>query len=162
MKRTAFTLLALFSAAAFADGAEPVVSDVTVSQAGRVISVHYTLTGADAIVTATFKTNGVIIDCGLPFCMVGDVARKVAAGGERAFYWAPDLSDPDFAAAAGQFLLIDLAGAPTPERVAGFLGVGLLLLLGSAGYIRAASPRRGDAANDEPRKRGNDGAPSAQ
>ena len=67
-----------------------------------------------------------------------------------------------FAAAAGKFLLIDQAGAPTPERVAGFLGVGLLLLLGSAGYIRAASPRRGDAANDEPRKRGNDGAPSAQ
>lgn len=43
-----------------------------------------------------------------------------------------------FAAAAGKFLLIDQAGAPTPERVAGFLGVGLLLLLGSAGYIRAA------------------------
>ena len=61
-----------------------------------------------------------------------------------------------FAAAAGKFLFVDQAGAPTPERVAGFLGVGLLLLLGSAGYIRAASPRRGDAANDEPRKRGND------
>ncbi len=67
-----------------------------------------------------------------------------------------------FAAAAGKFLFVDQAGAPTPERVAGFLGVGLLLLLGSAGYIRAASPRRGDAANDGPRKRGNDGAPSAQ
>ena len=53
-----------------------------------------------------------------------------------------------FGAAAGKFLLIDQAGAPTPERVAGFLGVGLLLLLGSAGYIRAAaSPRRGDASD---------------
>ena len=101
MKRTAFVLIALFSAAAFADGADPAVSDVAVSQAGRVISVRYTLTGADAIVTATFRTNGVIVDCGLPFRMVGDVARKVEAGGERAFYWAPDLSQPDFEAAAG-------------------------------------------------------------
>ena len=33
----------------------------------------------------------------------------------------------------------DQAGAPTPERVAGFLGVGLLLLLGSAVYIRSAT-----------------------
>ena len=47
-----------------------------------------------------------------------------------------------FGAAAGKFLLIDQAGAPTPERVAGFLGVGLLLLLGSAGYIRAAGAAR--------------------
>ncbi len=54
-----------------------------------------------------------------------------------------------FAAAAGKFLLIDQAGAPTPERVAGFLGVGLLLLVGSAVYIRAASPRHRDAASDE-------------
>ncbi len=47
-----------------------------------------------------------------------------------------------FGAAAGKFLFFDQAGAPTPERVAGFLGVGLLLLLGSAGYIRAASFRK--------------------
>ena len=47
-----------------------------------------------------------------------------------------------FAAAAGKFLIIDQAGAPTTERVAGFLGVGLLLLLGSAGYIRAAGARK--------------------
>ena len=61
-----------------------------------------------------------------------------------------------FGAAAGKFLLIDQAGAPTPERVAGFLGVGLLLLLGSVGYIRAASPRVATrVTNDEP-LRGND------
>ena len=48
-----------------------------------------------------------------------------------------------FGAAAGKFLLVDQAGAPTPERVAGFLGVGLLLLLGSAGYIRAAGGKTG-------------------
>ncbi|MBQ6925230.1 MAG: DUF2339 domain-containing protein [Kiritimatiellae bacterium] len=57
-----------------------------------------------------------------------------------------------FGAAAGKFLLVDQAGAPTPERVAGFLGVGLLLLLGSAGYIRAAGAAR---MKDEP-LRGND------
>ena len=94
-------LFALVSAAAFADGADPVVSDVTVSQTGRVISVRYNLSGADAIVTATFRTNGVILDCGLPFRLVGDVARKVEVGVERAFYWAPDLSRPEFEAAAG-------------------------------------------------------------
>ena len=44
-----------------------------------------------------------------------------------------------FAAAAAKFLLFDQAGAPTPERVAGFLGVGLLLLLGSAVYIRSSA-----------------------
>ncbi len=44
-----------------------------------------------------------------------------------------------FALAAGKFLLVDQAGAATPERVAGFLGVGLLLLLGSAVYIRSAT-----------------------
>ena len=123
MKRTAFALIALFSAAAFADGADPVVSGVSVSQTGRVISVRYTLTGADAIVTATFRTNGVIIDCGLPFCMVGDVARKVAAGGERAFYWAPDLSEPDFAAAAGA-LSVDVK-AWKPSMPPAYLAVDL-------------------------------------
>jgi len=44
-----------------------------------------------------------------------------------------------FALAAAKFLLFDQAGAPTPERVAGFLGVGLLLLLGSAVYIRSSA-----------------------
>ena len=42
-----------------------------------------------------------------------------------------------FGLAAGKFLFVDQAGAPTPERVAGFLGVGLLL--GSAVYIRSAT-----------------------
>ena len=44
-----------------------------------------------------------------------------------------------FGLAAGKFLFVDQAGAPTPERVAGFIGVGLLLLLGSAVYIRSAT-----------------------
>ena len=44
-----------------------------------------------------------------------------------------------FGFAAAKFLFVDQAGASTPERVAGFLGVGLLLLLGSAGYIRASA-----------------------
>ena len=44
-----------------------------------------------------------------------------------------------FGLAAGKFLFVDQAGAPTSERVAGFLGVGLLLLLGSAVYIRASA-----------------------
>ena len=57
-----------------------------------------------------------------------------------------------FAATSAKFLFADQAGAPTPERVAGFLGVGLLLLLGSAGYIRAAGAAR---MKDEP-LRGND------
>ena len=145
MKRTAFTLLALFSAAAFADGADPVVSDVSVSQTGRVISVRYTLTGADAIVTATFKTNGVIIDCGLPFCMVGDVARKVAAGGERAFYWTPDLSDPDFAAAAGA-LSVDVK-AWKPSMPPAYLAVDLTMKSNCLFFAEAESVP-GSVTND--------------
>ena len=55
-----------------------------------------------------------------------------------------------FAAAAAKFLLFDQAGAPTPERVAGFLGVGLLLLLGSAVYIRSSARNGSGGSGAEP------------
>ena len=43
-----------------------------------------------------------------------------------------------------------IPGAHTPERVAGFLGVGLLLLLGSAVYIRSsARPGRAESAESD-------------
>ena len=53
-----------------------------------------------------------------------------------------------FALAAGKFLFVDQAGASTPARVVGFLGVGLLLLIGSAAYIRVSATR--DEKNPPP------------
>lgn len=103
MKRISALLGMMMVSGLVADGAAPSVSGVTVSQSGRVITVGYDLSGSDAIVTATFKTNGVVMDCGLPFRMVGDVARKVEAGEGRAFFWSPDLSLPGFDSAANGF-----------------------------------------------------------
>ena len=64
-----------------------------------------------------------------------------------------------FALAAAKFLLFDQAGAPTPERVAGFLGVGLLLLLGSAVYIRSSARNGSGGSGAEPPSVGHPPAP---
>lgn len=82
----------LAAGALFADA--PTISDVTLSVGGRIVTVDYKLANGPAIVTAEFATNGVVVDCGWPFSMPGDVARVVTNETCR-FCWTVDLSWPE-------------------------------------------------------------------
>ena len=88
MKSTFFALHAMAMTVAIA--AVPEISDVTVTQpksdSSRKVHVAYTLTGADAIVTADVTTNGVSV-AGRFATVAGDINRKVAAGVNRSFTW---------------------------------------------------------------------------
>ena len=91
MKRISAILLAagLVSSAC---AATPVISDVVLTQdpATRLVTVTYTLSGADAIVTPDILTNGVSIGEANIRTVAGDVFRKVKAGKSRRFTWRPD------------------------------------------------------------------------
>ena len=114
----------LGASAAFA--AVPSISNVVVTQprTDRSCKVHvtYALTGADAIVTADVKTNGVSI-AGRFASMAGDVNCKVSAGeGVRRFSWDVRGDWPDqklditvslkawLPGAAPDYMVIDLDG----------------------------------------------------
>lgn len=123
MKRLPVFLCFMAFAAAFAADAAPEITGVTLSRSGRMVSVGYNLSGADAIVTATFRTNGTVMDCGVPFRMVGDVARKVEAGEGKSFHWFPDLSLPCFSTPEGT-LSVELK-AWSPDDPPAYLAVDL-------------------------------------
>ena len=74
-------------AATFAQGAAVATVDgVTVDAAARCVKVAYTLMGGDAIVTASFTTNGVPVAAERSTALVGDVNRRVGAGA-ASFTW---------------------------------------------------------------------------
>lgn len=69
--------------------ADPSVSGVAITQlSNRLVQVSYTLANARAIVTPTFKLDGVAIDSQKVITLGGDV-RRVVAPGVRRFVWDP-------------------------------------------------------------------------
>ena len=81
------TAVLLFAATAFA--ADPVVSNVQVSQsADRKVTISYNLADAPAIVTFEVFTNGVTIGGRALWASYGDVNVKVQSG-NRTIFWQP-------------------------------------------------------------------------
>lgn len=69
--------------------ADPSVSGVAITQLpNRLVQVSYTLSDARAIVTPTFKLDGVAVDPQKVITLGGDV-RRVVAPGARRFVWDP-------------------------------------------------------------------------
>lgn len=72
-----------------ARAADPSVSGVAITQlSNRLVQVSYTLSDARAIVTPTFKLDGVAIAATNVVTLGGDV-RRVVAPGARRFVWDP-------------------------------------------------------------------------
>lgn len=97
-KKAITRLLSSASAAATMSAAAadlPVVSGVTISQdaSTRLVTVGYTLSGTNAIVTVDFLTNGVSIGGANIHHVVGDV-NTVVEPGQRSIYWQPRRSWP--------------------------------------------------------------------
>lgn len=87
----------LLALAGSLSNAAPVITDVAYRQdsfASRTVTVTYTLSGEDAIVTADVLTNGVSIGAENVTELSGDVNCAVSAG-ERSFTWQADKSWPD-------------------------------------------------------------------
>ena len=88
MKHILFTFCAA-GCAAFAVAAVPRVSSVTYGQtSSHVVTVGYVLSGAPAIVTVDFLTNGVSVGAANFAEAVGDVNRVVQPG-TRQLHWNP-------------------------------------------------------------------------
>lgn len=95
MKQMIPMFVAFASAVAFADPADPQISNVVLSQdeLSRRVAVTYTL-DEPAIVTMDVLTNGVSIGDANVQYVSGDCNRLVSAG-DHGLKWAPDKSWPD-------------------------------------------------------------------
>ena len=98
-------VISFFAATAFAVRATtPAITSVTMSQAdaSRLVTIGYTLAGADAVVTLDIETNAVAnaetgwtsIGGEAVSSAIGDVWRKVATGAHT-ITWRPDRTWPD-------------------------------------------------------------------
>lgn len=89
---TALALLGALTSLAAVPSAE--VSSVAWDEAARRATVVYDLHGAEAVVTADVRTNGVSIGGTRQWKTYGDVNRLVSVGDGKSFAW---LADDDFA-----------------------------------------------------------------
>ncbi len=87
-KSILFSCIILSAAFAVADPSAT-VTDVSVNAASRLVTVSYTLSGEDAIVTLGFTVDGVAVDPGLVGAASGDVNRLVATGARTIYWYAP-------------------------------------------------------------------------
>lgn len=96
MKQFTSLFCAILAATAAQAVELPVVTDVTLSQdsSTRVVTVNYTLSGTNAIITFDALTNGVSIGGENIHYVVGDV-NKLVQPGQRALYWQARRSWPD-------------------------------------------------------------------
>jgi len=105
------SFLAALAAAAFAEAT--VVSDVALTQNPDTlaVTVSYTLTGAPAIVTVDFTTNGVSIGAENTRTVGGDVNTYVETGAEKRIYWSCDSDWPGRRIADGSLKAVVTAWA---------------------------------------------------
>ena len=122
------------AAAAFATAPQIDASSVSISQgADRLVVVEYELSGADAIVTVDFLTNGVSIGAANFANVAGDVNRIVDPGVRRILWradrgWAGHSADAAFTAAVRVWplasppdvLVIDLTARLPPKKLLRF------------------------------------------
>ena len=91
-----FAAALIAATAAAGAAATPEISGVTIAQDGmsRAVTVNYTLSGENAIVTLDVLTNGVSIGAANVWAVEGDV-NKLVGPGSRSITWHPDKSWPD-------------------------------------------------------------------
>ena len=101
MKKLLFAVVGFASLAAFATS--PVISDITMAQdpASRVVTVGYTLSGEDAVVTLSVETNAVVDGVETPWVAIpADFAETstshemftLVKEGPHEFKWVPSTS----------------------------------------------------------------------
>ena len=110
-KFTLISFLTAFAAAAFAEA--PVVSDIAVAQNPDTlaVTVTYALTGAPAIVTVDFTTNGVSIGAENVRTVGGDVNTYVETGAVKRIFWSCDSDWPGRRIADGSLKAVVTAWA---------------------------------------------------
>ena len=115
MKLKTFGLACVLAGALWA---ETQVGDVSldVNAAGNFVTVSYTLTGEDAIVTLDVLTNGVSVGGAALRRVAGDVNRTVSAG-TRAIWWRPG-ADCDVAGADVQAVVRTWTREAPPDYTA--------------------------------------------
>ena len=112
MKKLSLALfLAALAAAAFAE--TPVVSDIALTQNPDTlaVTVTYALTGAPAIVTVDFTTNGVSIGAANERTVGGDVNTYVETGAVKRIFWSCDSDWPSQRIADGSLKAVVTAWA---------------------------------------------------
>ena len=114
MKQTLSGLAALAAACALADA--PSITAVSIAQdsATRTVTVDYTLSGAAAVVTVDFQTNGVSIGEANFTDMDGDVNRLISTTGAHSLAWKPGANGPecDFPALSAVVTAWDVSRPP--------------------------------------------------